>query len=176
MHTTNLQVDGDDVDEIPAPVVVDQILHKRVIMSETWIVSESPCTDQLEHRTETQPDPKKSTCTEVVSMTDEISGEDLSDINEDNYDFANHGDDDNSKNVQNDDNRKEFEQFLLWRQNGKPAVKTSKSKQTSSKTKTSNSKSKPGKTSSKSKSEGSGGKSKKNRAHFDSALSGSEDD
>jgi hypothetical protein len=188
MHTTNLQADGDYVDEIPGPVVVDQILHKRVIMDEVWIVSESPCTDQLEHRTEAQPEPKKGTDvkgTDVVNMTDNISGEELDDMNDENYEPVYANDDDNDKNmhVQNDDyNREEFEQFVLWRQNGKPAaVKTSKSKtgKGSSKSKTSSkssSKHANGTTTSKSRSEGSGVRSKKERPHFDSALSGSEEE
>ena len=189
MHTTNLQADGDYVDEIPGPVVVDQILHKRVIMDEVWIVSESPCTDQLEHRTEAQPEPKKGTDvkgTDVVNMTDNISGEELDDMNDENYepDYANDDDNDKNMHVQNDDyNREEFEQFVLWRQNGKPAaVKTSKSKtgKGSSKSKTTSSKSSSkhanGTTTSKSRSEGSGVRSKKERPHFDSALSGSEEE
>ena len=163
-------------------MVVDQILQKRVIMKEAWIVSESPCTDQLEHRTEAQPDPKKGT--DVVNMTDNISGEELDDMNDENYepDYANDDDNDKSKHVQNDDNnRKEFEQFLLWRQNGKPAaVKTSKTKtgKGSSKSKTSKSRSKHANsnTTSKSRSEGSGGRSKEEKPHFDSALSGSEEE
>ena len=81
MHTTNLQADGDYVDEIPGPVVVDQILHKRVIMDEVWIVSESPCTDQLEHRTEAQPSHQKKS----TEVDDSSGGEEISDMNDVNY-------------------------------------------------------------------------------------------
>jgi hypothetical protein len=114
------------VDEIPAPVVVDQILQKRVIMKEAWIVSESPCTE-LEHRTEAQPSHQKKS-TEV----DESSGgEEISDMSYVNYEpvDADYEPVDDNKHAQNDDNnRAEFAQFLLWRQNGRPAAKTTSKK------------------------------------------------
>ena len=115
------------MDEIPTPVVVDQILQKRVIMKEAWIVSESPCTDQLEHRTEAQPSHQKKS-TEV----DESSGvEEISDISYVNYEpvDADYEPVDDNKHAQNDDNnRAEFAQFLLWKQNGRPAAKTTPKK------------------------------------------------
>jgi hypothetical protein len=114
------------VDEIPTPVVVDQILQKRVIMKEAWIVSESPCTE-LEHRTEAQPSHQKKS-TEV----DESSGgEEISDMSYVNYEpvDADYEPVDDNEHAQNDDNnRAEFAQFLLWRQNGRPAAKTTSKK------------------------------------------------
>ena len=68
------------MDEIPAPVVVDQILQKRVIMKEAWIVSESPCTE-LEHRTEAQPSHQKKS----TEVDDSSGGEEISDMNDVNY-------------------------------------------------------------------------------------------
>ena len=107
-------------------MVVDQILQKRVIMKEAWIVSESPCTE-LEHRTEAQPSHQKKS-TEV----DESSGgEEISDMSYVNYEpvDADYEPVDDNEHAQNDDNnRAEFAQFLLWRQNGRPAAKTTSKK------------------------------------------------
>jgi hypothetical protein len=163
------------VDEIAAPVVIDEILQKRVIMKAAWIISESPRTDQLEHRTEAQPYPKKST--EVENLNDELSGEEFSDVNDLTYepDRANDDDDDKNNYVQkDDDNRKEFEQFLLWRQNVKPAVKTTfKSKAAKTTSKAARAKKTSAKTTS-AKTTSKGGGKKERRSG--SALTDSEDD
>jgi hypothetical protein len=170
------------VDEIAPPVVIDEILQKRVIMKAAWIISESPCTDQLEHRTEAQPDPKKST--EVEYVNDELSGEEFSDVNDLTYEPGRANDDDDDKNnyVQiDDDHKEEFEQFLLWRQNVKPAVKTtSKSKTAKTKSKAEKAKkTSANTTSAKTTSKGGGKKGSKGggkmERRFENALSDSDD-
>ena len=67
-------------------MVVDQILQKRVIMKEAWIVSESPCTDQLEHRTEAQPSHQKKSIEveqkKSIEVEESSGGEEINDMND----------------------------------------------------------------------------------------------